>query len=128
MGAIDCMAAQYSIFEAEMEKFRMKVKKLDRSAKSVLQHGEHVFLDARQYRARHPETRNQNVQHCWEAPGMPGGEKKASYIFAGSQDNMDTTLRTAAFAIPDQQSSLPQSGIPPDAPPPPALPGGHSGQ
>mmetsp|Transcript_25401 Transcript_25401/g.46086 ORF Transcript_25401/g.46086 Transcript_25401/m.46086 type:complete len:607 (+) Transcript_25401:76-1896(+) len=62
---VDSMRKQYTLFEQEMEKFQAKVAMLDATIKAVMGHGEHVFLDTRQYRMRHPEFKDATL------PRMP---------------------------------------------------------
>eukprot|EP00933_Yihiella_yeosuensis_P028362 TRINITY_DN2216_c0_g1_i1.p1 TRINITY_DN2216_c0_g1~~TRINITY_DN2216_c0_g1_i1.p1 ORF type:complete len:630 (-),score=121.26 TRINITY_DN2216_c0_g1_i1:419-2308(-) len=57
--AVDAMKKQYGVFEKELEIFREKVARLNETARSVIDHGEHVFLNERQYRHRHPEFTDQ---------------------------------------------------------------------
>jgi hypothetical protein len=54
--AIDGMAKQYQLFEAELVEFKRKLKKLDATARAIATQGEKVFLDPTQYRARHPNS------------------------------------------------------------------------
>ena len=56
------MRKQYALFEQEMEKFQAKVAMLDATIRAVMSHGEHVFLDTRQYRMRHPDFRAQTMK------------------------------------------------------------------
>ncbi|CAJ1352222.1 unnamed protein product [Effrenium voratum] len=56
---VDSMRKQYALFEQEMEKFQAKVAMLDATIRAVMSHGEHVFLDTRQYRMRHPDFKAQ---------------------------------------------------------------------
>ena len=57
----------------EMEKFHAKVVMLDATIRAVMSHGEHVFLDTRQYRMRHPDFRGADHQ----APADRGVRKHA---------------------------------------------------
>ncbi|CAK9048875.1 unnamed protein product [Durusdinium trenchii] len=59
---VDSMRKQYALFEQEMEKFQAKVAMLDATIRAVMSHGEHVFLDTRQYRMRHPDFRAQTMK------------------------------------------------------------------
>ena len=70
---VDSMRKQYALFEQEMEKFQAKVAMLDATIRAVMSHGEHVFLDTRQYRMRHPDF--QGTDH--EALGHFGIRKHA---------------------------------------------------
>jgi hypothetical protein len=51
----------------EMEKFHAKVAMLDATIRAVMSHGEHVFLDTRQYRMRHPDFRAQTIKRLQTA-------------------------------------------------------------
>ena len=55
----------------EMEKFQAKVAMLDATIRAVMSHGEHVFLDTRQYRMRHPDFRAQTMKHSADFENMP---------------------------------------------------------
>eukprot|EP00933_Yihiella_yeosuensis_P055927 TRINITY_DN5489_c1_g2_i1.p1 TRINITY_DN5489_c1_g2~~TRINITY_DN5489_c1_g2_i1.p1 ORF type:complete len:590 (-),score=122.10 TRINITY_DN5489_c1_g2_i1:275-2044(-) len=59
--AVDAMRKQYGLFEEELSLFREKVARLTEAAASVIDHGEHVFLNERQYRNRHPEFKDANL-------------------------------------------------------------------
>ena len=62
----------------EMEKFHAKVVMLDATIRAVMSHGEHVFLDTRQYRMRHPDFRAQTIKRLQTAEfeNMPWNKEK----------------------------------------------------
>merc|ERR1719352_1687974 len=53
--AVDAMKRHYSLFEKEMEELQGKIALLDDTARALVYQGEHVFLNLREYRMRHPE-------------------------------------------------------------------------
>jgi voltage-gated sodium channel len=53
--AVDAMKRHYSLFEKEMEELQGKIALLDETARALVYQGEHVFLNLREYRMRHPE-------------------------------------------------------------------------
>lgn len=59
--ALDSMRRQYNLFEEELDTLRGKLARLDASARALIDHGEHVFLDTRQYRGRHPSWKEANM-------------------------------------------------------------------
>jgi len=59
--ALDSMRRQYNLFEEELSTLRSKLARLDASTRALIDHGEHVFLDTRQYRARHPSWKDANM-------------------------------------------------------------------
>jgi hypothetical protein len=56
--ALDTMRQHFEAFEEETEKFNMKLLLLDATARALIEHGEHVFLNAQEYRLRHPCLRD----------------------------------------------------------------------
>lgn len=53
--AVDTMKRHYSVFEKEMKELQGKIALLDDTARALVYQGEHVFLNLREYRMRHPE-------------------------------------------------------------------------
>jgi len=56
-------------FEQEVALFQEKLRLLDATSRALVDHGEHVFLDQREYRKRHPE-----VVMATTIPRMHNGE------------------------------------------------------
>eukprot|EP00435_Cladocopium_sp_Y103_P027243 s1005_g6.t1 len=87
---VDSMRKQYALFEqdygknmeesVEMEKFQAKVAMLDATIRAVMSHGEHVFLDTRQYRMRHPDFHAQTKRfQTTEFDHMPWNKDRLSF-------------------------------------------------
>jgi voltage-gated sodium channel len=53
--AVDTMKRHYTFFEKEMKELQGKIALLDETARALVYQGEHVFLNLREYRMRHPE-------------------------------------------------------------------------
>jgi voltage-gated sodium channel len=53
--AVDTMKRHYTFFEKEMKDLTGKIALLDDTARALVYQGEHVFLNLREYRMRHPE-------------------------------------------------------------------------
>jgi Ca2+-binding EF-hand superfamily protein len=53
--AVDTMKRHYLFFENEMKELQGKIALLDDTARALVYQGEHVFLNLREYRMRHPE-------------------------------------------------------------------------
>jgi len=53
--AVDTMKRHYTYFEKEMKELQAKIALLDDTARALVYQGEHVFLNLREYRMRHPE-------------------------------------------------------------------------
>jgi len=53
--AVDAMKRHYTQFECEMKVLQAKVAMLEATARALVIQGEHVFLNVREYRMRHPE-------------------------------------------------------------------------
>jgi len=53
--AVDTMKRHYTYFEKEMKELQGKIALLDDTARALVYQGEHVFLNLREYRMRHPE-------------------------------------------------------------------------
>eukprot|EP00747_Dinoflagellata_sp_TGD_P165781 gnl/TRDRNA2_/TRDRNA2_187610_c0_seq1.p1 gnl/TRDRNA2_/TRDRNA2_187610_c0~~gnl/TRDRNA2_/TRDRNA2_187610_c0_seq1.p1 ORF type:complete len:578 (-),score=125.73 gnl/TRDRNA2_/TRDRNA2_187610_c0_seq1:134-1810(-) len=60
--AIDMMKFKFDEFEDEMATCQEKISKLEITTRALIEQGEHVFLDAREYRMRHPK---------WKQAGLP---------------------------------------------------------
>jgi voltage-gated sodium channel len=61
--ALDTMRRHYDSLQEEMDMFNEKLRLLETTAESLIDHGEHVFLNAQEYRMRHPTMKeNQPVQ------------------------------------------------------------------
>ena len=80
-----------------MEKFQAKVAMLDATIRAVMSHGEHVFLDTRQYRMRHPEFKAQAVQRMGTAEfeHMPWNEKSEQAQAAAILDTQEPQERSS---------------------------------
>jgi len=132
---VDSMRKQYVLFEREMEKFQSKVAMLDATIKAVMGYGEHVFLDTRQYRVRHPEFKDSTM------PRMPTAEfsqmlpwndndNKDSKARANMRQAIQDGMKTSSGALEDgpRQAALADSRSPQQAlvassqPAPPPLP------
>merc|ERR1719454_1955799 len=53
--AVDTMKRHYTFFETETKELKKKIELLDDTARALVYQGEHVFLNLREYRLRHPE-------------------------------------------------------------------------
>ena len=101
---VDSMRKQYALFEQEMEKFQAKVAMLDATIRAVMSHGEHVFLDTRQYRMRHPDFKAQTMKRLAtsELENMPWNKDE--------DGNGREAERAQALALTEGRSS-PQAGL-----------------
>lgn len=81
----------------EMEKFHAKVAMLDATIRAVMSHGEHVFLDTRQYRMRHPDFRAQTLKRMQTAEfeNMPWNKEKN--IGKNMRENVMKTMTCIGF-------------------------------
>jgi len=123
---VDSMRKQYALFEQEMEKFQAKVAMLDATIRAVMSHGEHVFLDTRQYRMRHPDFKAQTMKRLatsefenmpWNKEGAGGADESQPAAILDNQDQVQALTdgpRDAALADRDQMAL-------PGAPAQPAL-------
>jgi len=134
---VDSMRKQYVLFEKEMEKFQSKVAMLDATIKAVMGYGEHVFLDTRQYRVRHPEFKDSNMPRMptaefsqmlpWSDSSNPDSQARANMRQA-IQDGMKSPTgaledgpRQAALAD-NRPASSPKALVVASKPAPPPLP------
>ncbi|CAJ1384291.1 unnamed protein product, partial [Effrenium voratum] len=100
---VDSMRKQYALFEQEMEKFQAKVAMLDATIRAVMSHGEHVFLDTRQYRMRHPDFKAQTKRFgTTEFENMPWNKPEDAKDAAAI---MDTQQEMHAW-VSDRHSRL----------------------
>lgn len=53
--AVDTLKRHFTVFQDEMEQLQDKIELLDATARALVYQGEHVFLNLREYRVRHPE-------------------------------------------------------------------------
>jgi len=53
--AVDTLKRHFTVFEEEMTELQDKIELLDATARALVHQGEHVFLNLREYRMRHPE-------------------------------------------------------------------------
>lgn len=58
--ALDTMRGYYIDLEEQMGIFNKKLRLLEATAESLIDHGEHVFLNAQEFRLRHPELKEQH--------------------------------------------------------------------
>mmetsp|Transcript_70869 Transcript_70869/g.163849 ORF Transcript_70869/g.163849 Transcript_70869/m.163849 type:complete len:584 (-) Transcript_70869:288-2039(-) len=85
--AVNTMRRHFEVFDEQVTKFNEKIHLLDETARALLQHGEHVFLDTREYRLRHPSmveatvprlTHEELMQAPWmQEPDSEEGEQVA---------------------------------------------------
>jgi len=77
--ALNTMKIYYQQFEKELHEFETKLGRLDVTMRAIIEHGEHVFLDIRQYRMRHPSEQGGDIPRMdssklyeapWEKPDM----------------------------------------------------------
>lgn len=111
---VDSMRKQYALFEQEMEKFHAKVAMLDATIRAVMSHGEHVFLDTRQYRMRHPDFRAQTIKRLQTAEfeNMPWNkEGEAKEMSAAALDN-GTDVQAITDGPRDAAAELALPGAP----------------
>lgn len=111
---VDSMRKQYALFEQEMEKFHAKVVMLDATIRAVMSHGEHVFLDTRQYRMRHPDFRAQTIKRLQTAEfeNMPWNkEGEAKEMSAAALDN-GTDVQAITDGPRDAAAELALPGAP----------------
>lgn len=59
--AVDTMKRHYVQFEKEQAILQSKLRRLDATARAIMDHGEHIFLDMQKYRARHPDERRGSI-------------------------------------------------------------------
>jgi len=84
--AIDTMSKHFAQFDYELDKFTKKLWHLDATARALLDQGQHVFLDTREYNKRNPESKDATValpseEVLRDAPWLSGGK----YLARGSQ-------------------------------------------
>jgi hypothetical protein len=106
--AVDTMKRHYSFFETEMKELQEKIALLDDTARSLVFQGEHVFLNLREYRLRHPEMEGGrstlpvvNVHEVDAAPWEK--EKRHQALMALQQQNQANTWNDA-FQQPDKKA------------------------
>jgi voltage-gated sodium channel len=92
--AVDTMRRHYQEFEKELEAFQQKLRRLDVTARAIVGHGEHVFLDMREFRKRHPEERRKQND----------GPQKAVWAMdhAPWEEGLDNTVRALADKASDK--------------------------
>lgn len=128
---MDRMRKHYDEFEEQLGIFQDKIKRLTESATALTFHGEHVFLDTWQYRARHPDFKKASVPRVtaeelasspWEVPRQPGDNYTEGQIVPIPPKSqvataLETMRETPAMAL-DLQSPAGSKKMPQ----PPALP------
>lgn len=143
--AINTLRHHLEVFDEEMASFRAKIQRLDTTAKAILGHGEHVFLNTREYRLRHPEMTEQTMprmgtEEILDAPWLkdPGASPKAQNqkaiangvvkpaltnsspahtldVYQGNQDSPTRGRSSPQGMLPDQPPERPP--LPPQIPP-----------
>lgn len=130
--AIKDMGKDLDVFDAELERLHGKLRVLSETAKALAHQGEHVFLETRDYRGRHPEVKEYTIPQLraeelgnapwdegWKGPpqvlALPSsgnGEEHtspASRKPVSKQQRAETALalRDAdAYALEDQHSAI----------------------
>jgi len=105
--ALNTLRDHLEDFEVEVNKFNKKVLRLYDTAKAMLGHGEHIFLNTREYRMRHPEMKEQNI------PRMPTKDlEEAPWLRKPSKDQAPVGPRLAAIADGPAQQAL-TNAVPP---------------
>jgi len=93
--AVDTMKRHYTYFEKEMKELQAKIGLLDDTARALVYQGEHVFLNLREYRMRHPELEGgsaspprldtHTIDHApWmkkKHPGFEGNQNKQEALW-----------------------------------------------
>lgn len=110
--AVDSMRKQYALFEQEMDKLKAKIAHIHDSIDAVIGHGEHVFLDERAYRQRHPELEGKAVPDvttmpmevvAWRTSSDPQQtEDRLALVDSGPEEQL-------ALVSPPGKMSLPES-------------------
>eukprot|EP00927_Polykrikos_kofoidii_P042301 TRINITY_DN36185_c0_g1_i1.p1 TRINITY_DN36185_c0_g1~~TRINITY_DN36185_c0_g1_i1.p1 ORF type:complete len:564 (+),score=88.45 TRINITY_DN36185_c0_g1_i1:81-1772(+) len=104
--ALDTMRKHYRAFEVEMQKFHEKLHSLEHTAKELITHGEHVFLNAQEYRLRHPTMRESQPMLSYEQlDAAPWEKTKKSKV----QRKCVPALRDARDDVEETTLMLPKS-------------------
>jgi hypothetical protein len=106
--AVDTMKRHYSFFETEMKELQEKIALLDETARALVFQGEHVFLNLREYRLRHPEMEGGRstlpVVNMHEVEGSPWEKAARSQSLAVLQQQAQAQKWNDAFQQPDQKA------------------------
>lgn len=103
--AVDTMKRHYTYFEKEMKELHAKIALLDDTARALVYQGEHVFLNLREYRMRHPELEGgtasppridtQTIENApWvrkKHPGLQGNQIKQEALWNEAFNKPETT-------------------------------------
>jgi hypothetical protein len=103
----------YTEFEWEFDQFKMKVDFIASMSTSITEHGEHIFLNMQEYRARHPKytanTMKISMKKLDNAPWELGPMLHRKY--SELQDDDDDDPWRSDVRLPD--TLLPPPGPPP---------------
>jgi len=101
--AINHLGKYLNIFDVEMEKLHGKLRVLDKTVRSLLFQGEHLFLQRREYYERHPEAAKK-----YTVPRLPtkdlGGTPWSEDWRGSSQEH--ALLNVPAASPPGQLSAI----------------------
>lgn len=104
--AVDVMRKHYDNFEHELALFQQKLKQLDKTARAIVGHGEHVFLDAREFRKRHLTDQQSSPQShalaLQNAPWEDKSDKKPKIPAALQRAIQDKAREDGSWTIPRQ--------------------------
>mmetsp|Transcript_605 Transcript_605/g.1007 ORF Transcript_605/g.1007 Transcript_605/m.1007 type:complete len:613 (+) Transcript_605:81-1919(+) len=104
--AVDTMKRHYNFFEREMRELQEKIALLDETARALVFQGEHVFLNLREYRLRHPEMEGKRsslpVVNLGDIEASPWEKAKNSQNTQALTDELrQESLWNQAFQQPD---------------------------
>jgi len=127
--AVDTMKRHFTFFETEMKELTGKIALLDDTARALVYQGEHVFLNLREYRMRHPELEGGAASAPRVNIGTIDSAPWEQLKYPTLQDNQTSqnAIWDQAFNKPDNTQS--EWGMVPSydntmaSPPPPGPPG-----
>lgn len=96
--AINQLGKYLDIFDVEMEKLNGKLRVLDKTMRSLVHQGEHLFLQRREYRKRHPEAKKE-----YTVPRLPTKDLGGT---PWSEDWRGSAQERALLAVPAASSPV----------------------
>merc|ERR1712232_961317 len=112
------------VFDEESLQFEKKLSKLTVMARSLVEHGEHIFMNMQEYRARHPNFKKQFKPPISEAKlNRAPWENEDEYWMSllGSWFESEEAVNDASNEPPSPPTDLQLPSSPPPQPPMPPL-------
>lgn len=126
--AINAMGKDLDVFDTELEKFHGKLRGLAETARAIMHQGEHVFLETREYRGRHPEVKGYTIpkfrkEELGNAPwdeGWQGPPQELALLSPSSGEEPTSPASTLlskqqrvpmALALRDADASTPEAQL-----------------